>query len=487
MKEDEQFNSDFFQTKYATLKEFHLPLQRRVCYVASPFVLLAYGSTWLLDQNAHNGILLFFAVTLIVCWIFAIYKSKFLSLAASVYLFGLPVIALSSAELFLMRNTEITTVMGIVVVCIYFALYSKRHLKVAAGFLFGAVFLSEAYKGMVDANWIMLWPLKQAPPVERMITQLVFAVVLSWAIVKILKKSRTLTDNLFLTLEDHVKKQHDVIEAVGSIQPMLYSTAGRIKDITNNFVEQATKHATSLAQVNTSAESASDFAKSSAQSAKKVFDLSKELRVDANKGVSELRRIEQGFHSVSKTIENLKEHVGAFQDQVKNIEEILSNNREIGEHIKVLAVNASIEAASAGNYGLGFRVVAEELRELIASTEENFLRSGQLLSAIRSGADDSALAIKEGTRLLEDHYSRLVQTTELLGNISNRFTDTTAEVGKISESADQQGMGMYELSTSVLQIKNTANELEEASRILHTSMDEIVSSHEKLNQILAEK
>jgi methyl-accepting chemotaxis protein len=223
----------------------------------------------------------------------------------------------------------------------------------------------------------------------------------------------------------------------------------------------------------------------SATAANKTKTIAESTRADSVRSRDRLLAVQRGFGDVTKAIESSLSSINELSRQAENIEEILGYNRELGEHIKVLAVNAAIEAATAGEYGRGFRVVAEELREMIVKTDANLKRSSQLLGTILSQAKENASSTQKSAEALARYYEELQATGELIDSITESFVVTSGQVGKIADAAQMQVMSIDQVRLAMAQIDSAAGQLEGAARVLVEGVNEIVASHEDLRSVLA--
>ncbi len=166
------------------------------------------------------------------------------------------------------------------------------------------------------------------------------------------------------------------------------------------------------------------------------------------------------------------------------LDEAVGRIREIGEQIKILAINAAVQAVKAGEYGAGFRVVASELRSMIGSTDENLTRSRKLLDSIRSRARDNVAAVEKSTEVLRAHFDALTATAGLVGEMAESFVETADRVGRIAESSRRQESSIDEVSTAVDQISTAAGQLEKSGGTLLEIVRRITDAHRDLESAL---
>ena len=138
-------------------------------------------------------------------------------------------------------------------------------------------------------------------------------------------------------------------------------------------------------------------------------------------------------HSVSEA-NQLSERMQTLVMGAAKIEEILTQIARIAEQTNLLALNAAIEAARAGEAGRGFAVVADEVRKLAGNTQSNLTSTQQSVQAVLSGIDGLKLALAETT----SHIANMAEgSRHVSGQVSALATRATAESGLLAEQIRQ--------------------------------------------------
>jgi len=461
------------------LLAFHKPLQKIIVFIVGPISIALYLMGAVEDPSWHNEMLLGGVVAMVLSWFVALFLLLRNRLEGSVIIFVMSVIAFETLEMSLQRGSEATAVLGCCAVLAYATLYSRLYLFMAAiGTGFSIIF-SEL------AKYFQWWSVKDMPAGERLGMQVAFCFVLIPVMVIVLRKRQTINDKIFDELKDSVDAQAQVIGTANRIQPVIDEVVGRIREISNNFVSQASEQASATTEVATTVSSVSAIAEQSATAAANARAIAERTRRESIESKDRLDSVQRGFQDVVSTMDGSRRAVGELAVTAENVEEILGYNREIGEHIKVLAVNAALEAAKAGQYGSGFRVVAEELRSMIVNVDDNLNKSSRLLDTIRQQAKDNAVVSQNSAEALRKYFEELKATGNRIAGISSSFMDTSEQVGVIADAAQQQRASISQVSTALAQIDTAAGQLEEAARVLLEGMDDIMASQDELRRVLS--
>ena len=460
------------------LSRFHRPLQKIALVFLGPLSIVLYGLTWWDDRCWQNEVLLVTVMAMVACWFVGYRLSLRNRLAESVSMFVFPIISFEFLEMMLVDGTAATALLGSVAITVYAALFSKRYLYVSAALTFTTFALSEVIK---FAN---LYEIKLVTGGERLGSQVVFALLLGFMITVVLRRSQTINDSLFETLEQTNDSQARIIETASRIQPVIDEVANQIQEVSATFVSRAAEQAAATAEVNTTMARVKQMAEEAAATANETRRIADSTKDESLESRARLETVEQGFNDLTELIEGVRVGINELAATADNVEVILNFNREIGEQIKILAINAGIQAAKAGEYGTGFRVVATELRSMITSTDDNLRRSRKLLDEIRNRARDNATTIRESADRLSQHFESLSASNTQFGQITRKFVGTSRDVGQIAQAALQQQASIDEVSTALAQVDVGASQLESSAKVLLESVDTITETHEELRQVL---
>ncbi|MBK5352034.1 HAMP domain-containing protein [Pseudomonas sp. TH41] len=167
-----------------------------------------------------------------------------------------------------------------------------------------------------------------------------------------------------------------------------------------------------------------------------------------------MARIEQLADSASSASSSIE----SLSAEIQNIGTVLSVIKSVAEQTNLLALNAAIEAARAGEQGRGFAVVADEVRALAKRTQQSTEEIERLVSALRSAAQSSVQQIQSSGELVKLAVSDALQTESALGSIAAAVSLIQQMNQQIAAAAEEQSSVAEEINRSVTSIRASADQ-----------------------------
>ncbi|MCS6135270.1 methyl-accepting chemotaxis protein [Shewanella baltica] len=225
-------------------------------------------------------------------------------------------------------------------------------------------------------------------------------------------------------------------------------------DLLNKSIESNGEHASAIAvaagQLSHTTAQLGDNAADILGQAQEAERVSVQGRSQAQKGVAAIR-------SLSTDIDTAAEQVQALKSRAEEIQKITEVINSVAEQTNLLALNAAIEAARAGEQGRGFAVVADEVRSLAGKTAGATQDIGNMLLEIRSETDKTS-------GLMERVVTQTADVVAAMGELDAHFTEISASVtqsahalGDMEDSLKQYNNTTNDISRSVTQIRDSLN------------------------------
>jgi methyl-accepting chemotaxis protein len=190
----------------------------------------------------------------------------------------------------------------------------------------------------------------------------------------------------------------------------------------------------------------------------------------ANEGITAVREASSAMDAIHTSFRALQECVSRLSARSRSIDEIVQVITGIADETKLLALNASIIAAQAGEGGKAFSVVAKQVGELAERTQRS---AGEITGLIRSTQEDTSAAVKaaeDGSKRITEGVQRQVASGQVLERILNTSTTSTARAREIADATAQQakdldrvGLAVREIDDAVEAIRRSTKEQEQSS------------------------
>lgn len=166
----------------------------------------------------------------------------------------------------------------------------------------------------------------------------------------------------------------------------------------------------------------------------------------------------QYTEQLARTVEESAESIGRLKDDSANIGTVLDVIRGIADQTNLLALNAAIEAARAGEAGRGFAVVADEVRALARRTQESTAQIQHLIVTLQSGAQSAVVTMEESRAMAGDTVSAARQAGAALAAIDQAVSKIQQLNQQIATAAEQQSAVAEEINRSVTNIRDVAEQ-----------------------------
>ncbi|HHO2170582.1 TPA: methyl-accepting chemotaxis protein [Aeromonas hydrophila] len=195
-------------------------------------------------------------------------------------------------------------------------------------------------------------------------------------------------------------------------------------------------------------------------------------KVSANtlaEGSGVIKQTLDSIQSISDTVSNAASSIADLNSHTQQISEIIEVIRGIADQTNLLALNAAIEAARAGEQGRGFAVVADEVRNLASRSAASTQQITGMIGKIQSGADASIRSMENTVNNVSRGVSLASQTGEAIASIQNHAANLTGLMGEISHTLREQSTAANEVVSTVGNITSLSEQSGDAAR--HVSQE----------------
>jgi len=252
----------------------------------------------------------------------------------------------------------------------------------------------------------------------------------------------------------------------------------------NNTV--LTDHASETDQVVVAVTEMSSTADSVAQNAAQSATFTQQSADEAHQSKAVVEDAVHGVADLVNEVEAMALNIQTMNEDTHKISTVLSVIGEIADQTNLLALNAAIEAARAGEQGRGFAVVADEVRTLAARTQQSTSEINEMLARLRNGADIVVRAMD----ITKASCQHTAQTTASVNDNLDSMTDSVMQINdlgiQIATAAEEQSSVTEEINRNMTMIQEMVNQLTLNGEKTMDSTRNLASSNEQLVTIVGQ-
>jgi methyl-accepting chemotaxis protein len=271
--------------------------------------------------------------------------------------------------------------------------------------------------------------------------------------------------------------------------------AKKIEDMTNDFDRESTQLVTSVAEGATELKSV---ASSMSQIAERTEDMSTTVAAAAEEASSNVETVASATEEINASLAEIASQVSratevaqtavstasqtsgvinGLREQSDSIGEVVKMITDIAEQTNLLALNATIEAARAGEAGKGFAVVASEVKNLATQTAKATEQISAQIDSVRGESANAVNAI--------DRISAVIrQIDEITTAIAAAVEEQAAATREIARNVQQASVGTTDVTSNIAQVKGGASETGTASRDVLTASEELSQHAERMRSVV---
>jgi methyl-accepting chemotaxis protein len=189
-----------------------------------------------------------------------------------------------------------------------------------------------------------------------------------------------------------------------------------------------------------------------ASKAKEVAEQAKASVQVSDDGTRAADTIAQAMEEIRDRVQAIARDILALSGQTQQIGEITATVNDLADQSNILALNASIEAAKAGEHGKGFAVVATEVRNLAEQSKAATVQVRNILGDIQKATTAAVLATEHGTKMVEEGLVLTGKAREGIGTLTETIREAAQAAQQIAASAHQQSVGMDQIAQAMREV-----------------------------------
>lgn len=264
----------------------------------------------------------------------------------------------------------------------------------------------------------------------------------------------------------------------------LASSASEILASTTQVAAGAAETATGVNETTTTVEEVKQTAQVSNQKARDVSDGAQRSLQHSRAGTKAVEDTIDGMNSMREQMETVADSIVRLSEQSQAIGEIIATVNELTEQSKLLAVNASIEAAKAGEMGKGFAVVAQEVKNLATQSKQATAQIRGILGDVQKATSSAVMSTEQASKVVEAGVAQSTEVVEAIRLLAESIADAAQSATQITASSQEQVVGMDQIVAAMESIKVASNQNVASTRQAEAAAQQLHDLGQKLKELV---
>jgi methyl-accepting chemotaxis protein len=288
----------------------------------------------------------------------------------------------------------------------------------------------------------------------------------------------------------------EVSEQVGSLTASAEEAAASVEEITAGAASVAQSSSlvssnaetsvTSVEQVLNAMEDLSTSVSTIATKVDGVSRLSQEAATLSTNGVEQAGAAEKGITAINGAVNDVGSIIVEIRSQMNEIGKIVDIIGDIADQTNLLALNAAIEAARAGDAGMGFAVVANEVKTLAQESQGSAENIGQIIASLQKQSERAAKAMEQATTEVSKGSDAITETIQFFHTIADQIENISQDMVEVASLSEEGAAAVEEITASVSEVKSLSEQTAQEAVSSSAASEESSAALNQVSTVIAD-
>lgn len=292
------------------------------------------------------------------------------------------------------------------------------------------------------------------------------------------------TNRLAVSIQSMARALQAQVIAIKAITKDVSAVSREVASAMTHLASSAAEQAAAVTETASTVEEMEKAGKSAGGNAGQIVEAAEKTTEASIRGRNAVETTSEIILMIKDDSQDISEKSKNLLAAVEEVGNIIASVNGIAEQSKILAVNASIEAAKAGEYGSGFAVVAQEVKDLAQQSKDATLQITDTLTAIRQAIEKMVGTAQAGEQRTDEGVRMIANAGAIMNDLAEAIRENSDFANVIATNINQQTIGLTQIATAIEEINSTALENQDISRKIEHSTRSMTRSVDKLSDLI---
>lgn len=290
--------------------------------------------------------------------------------------------------------------------------------------------------------------------------------------------------SILYAMRTMVESLRDLVSQTVNISMNIASAASQLHATSDQIATGAEEVAAQTSTVATASEEMASTSSEIAANCANAAESSRRSSESACTGAAVVQETIEGMGKIAERVKQTASTIDALGTRSEQIGEIIGTIEDIADQTNLLALNAAIEAARAGEQGRGFAVVADEVRALAERTTKATKEIGSMIKAIQCETKEAVQSMEEGVHEVEKGAVSSQKSGESLNEILEQINEVNMQINQIATAAEQQTATISEITSNIHQVTEVVHQSARGAEETSSAAAQLAEQSQQLQHLV---